>query len=262
MKELSIEQKAKAYDEALKVLHKYDGANIMFTQDLKEEMFPELKESEDERIRKRIYDYINVTLDDNESTEKEKWLAWLEKQGEQKSQGKSVLEAFKEEKVDNANKVEPKFKVGDWIVWQDKCYKVNYNGCGYELVDQNGLSTSLEYGNIDENARLWDITKDAKEGDIIYAESKFAIFDFIVIFSKLENKKVWVYCSVCSDDDYYGDDLDHWEFDSDKGFIDLDSYKFYPASKELCDILFKSMKENGYKWDGNIIKSLTTSRKY
>lgn len=84
MKELTIEQKAKAYDEALKVLHKYDGANIMFTQDLKEEMFPELKESEDERIRKRIYDYINVTLDDNESTEKEKWLAWLEKQGEQK----------------------------------------------------------------------------------------------------------------------------------------------------------------------------------
>ena len=55
MKELTIEQKAKAYDEALKVLHKYDGANIMFTQDLKEEMFPELKEEdEDERTRKEI----------------------------------------------------------------------------------------------------------------------------------------------------------------------------------------------------------------
>lgn len=54
MKELTIEEKAKAYDEALKVLHKYDSANIMFTQDLKEEMFPELKESEDERIRKEI----------------------------------------------------------------------------------------------------------------------------------------------------------------------------------------------------------------
>ena len=47
-------------------------------------IFPELheSESEDERIRKRIYNYINVTLDDNESAEKEKWLAWLEKQGE------------------------------------------------------------------------------------------------------------------------------------------------------------------------------------
>jgi hypothetical protein len=51
MKIMTIEEKAKAYDEALKVLHKYDGANIMFSQSLKEEMFPELKESEDEKIR-------------------------------------------------------------------------------------------------------------------------------------------------------------------------------------------------------------------
>lgn len=48
--------------------------------------------------------------------------AWLEKQGE-KPQGKSLLEAIKEEPIDNTGKVEPKFKVGQWIVWQDKCYK-------------------------------------------------------------------------------------------------------------------------------------------
>lgn len=42
-------------------------------------------------------------------------LVWLEKRGEQKPQGKSALEAIKEEKVDNANKVEPKFKVGDRV---------------------------------------------------------------------------------------------------------------------------------------------------
>ena len=60
MKELSIEEKAKRYDEALKVLHKYDGANIMFSQSLKEEMFPELKvkESEDERIRKKLLELV------------------------------------------------------------------------------------------------------------------------------------------------------------------------------------------------------------
>ena len=83
MKELSIEQKAKAYDEALKVLHKYDGANIMFTQDLKEEMFPELiEESEDEKIRKSIIAIINNYVD-NSNTFKPKMIAWLEKQGEQ-----------------------------------------------------------------------------------------------------------------------------------------------------------------------------------
>lgn len=245
MKELSIEQKAKAYDEALKVLHKYDGANIMFSQSLKEEMFPELKESEDEKTRAEIVRFIQMEVKDE--IVGNKWLAWLEKQAEQKPQGKSALEAIKEEKVDNANKVEPKFKVGDWIVWEDKCYKVNYDGCGYELVDQNGLSTSLEYGNIDENAHLWTIN-DAKPGDIIYAESKFATFDFIVIFSKLENKNVGVYCDVSSDSDDYSDGLDHWEFDNTKGFIEMDRYNFYPVSKEQRDLLFTKMKEAGYEW--------------
>lgn len=55
-----------------------------------------------------------------------------------------------------ADKVEPKFHKGEWIVWKNKCYKVNYNGCGYELIDQNGLSTWLEYGTVDENAHLWE----------------------------------------------------------------------------------------------------------
>ena len=245
-------------EEAIKIVKSHYPANKQMLNEALEFLIPELKESEDEKIRKDLIAFLdeiwhlgkNANSDKWDKCDCSKWLAWIEKQGEQKSQGKSALEPIKEEKVDNANKVEPKFKVGDWIVWQNKCYKVNYNGCGYELVDQNGLSTSLEYGNIDENAHLWTIA-DAKEGDIIYAESKFAIFNFIVIFSKLENKNVWVYCSVCSDGNYYGDDLDHWEFDSDKGFIDLDSYKFYPTSKEQRDILFKSMEEEGYEWDSS-----------
>ena len=102
---MTTEQKAKRYDEALKVLHKYDGANIMFSQSLKEEMFPELKESEDERIRKALINGFNK-LDKcavwyNGITNGQ-ILAWLEKQ-EQKPQGKSALEAAQEEKADNRN---------------------------------------------------------------------------------------------------------------------------------------------------------------
>jgi hypothetical protein len=77
MKELLIEEKAKRYDEALKVLHKYDGANIMFSQSLKEETFPELKESEDERIE--LLNYLYDVHDDDE--ERARWIAWLERQG-------------------------------------------------------------------------------------------------------------------------------------------------------------------------------------
>ena len=90
MKELTIEQKAKAYDEALKVLHKYDGANIMFTQDLKEEMFPELKEEdEDEKIRKAIIEHFagsHSSMYPYKGFTKEQIITWLEKQDEDKKE--------------------------------------------------------------------------------------------------------------------------------------------------------------------------------
>lgn len=78
---MTIEEKAKAYDHALEVLHKYDDARIMFTQDLKEEMFPELKENEDEMIRKEIIEYFkHYSGGDNISVRFPKWIAYLEKQ--------------------------------------------------------------------------------------------------------------------------------------------------------------------------------------
>ena len=66
---------------------------------------PELKESEDEKIKKRIIALVNAH---GQGRYKDKMLSWFEKQGEQKPQGKSALEAIKEEKVDNANKDEPR----------------------------------------------------------------------------------------------------------------------------------------------------------
>ena len=52
MKELSIEEKAKAYDKALKaavVAHKDEDRHLKATL---ERIFPEIKESEDEKIHK------------------------------------------------------------------------------------------------------------------------------------------------------------------------------------------------------------------
>ena len=84
---MTQEEKAKAYDEALKVLHKYDGANIMFSQDLKEEMFPELKESEYDKT-KRMLDVISYKMSQHQpdifTGEENEWFNdWSEKQCEQ-----------------------------------------------------------------------------------------------------------------------------------------------------------------------------------
>ena len=80
---MTQEEKAKAYDEAIQKLRgmmpnwerlSYNGKT--FLQDLIH-IFPELKESEDEKIRKEILDYID------KATGCKRWIAWLEKQGEQ-----------------------------------------------------------------------------------------------------------------------------------------------------------------------------------
>ena len=100
MKELSIEEKAKRYDEALKVLHKYDGVNIIFSQSLKEKMFPKLKESEDEKIKKSLIRLVKAFYDCNfptpEGFERKDILAWIEKQSEQKSAWSEESSAFKD----------------------------------------------------------------------------------------------------------------------------------------------------------------------
>ena len=88
MKELSIEEKAKRYDEKL------DAARHIYTDpSVKEEdkyyievIFPELAESEDERIRKALIKYFTLS-DDNADYQccgvhYKDIVAWLEKQGE------------------------------------------------------------------------------------------------------------------------------------------------------------------------------------
>ncbi len=225
----------KKYNEALnKAKHALDCDKeglVSTDRVLLESIFPELSESEDEKIRKELIDFVKSSIAGFHQCDR--YLAWLEKQGE-KPQGKSALEAINEEKVDNANKVEPKFKKGKWIVWQNKCYKVNYNACGYELIDQNGLSTSLEYGTVDSGAHFWTI-QDAKDGDVL------SNCHIICIFKRIdEYNNIATYCI----------------YNINEGFVLFDtetigSYQLKPATKEESDLLFQKMREAGFEWDAN-----------
>lgn len=87
MKELTIEQKAKAYDEAVKeaaIAYKDEDRHLKATL---ERIFPELREPEDEKIRKELTEYLKSASGgflETAITCKTfgKWLAWIEKQGE------------------------------------------------------------------------------------------------------------------------------------------------------------------------------------
>lgn len=81
-------QEEKAYDRLIERLKDLKFAyRFSPLSDTIEEIFPELKESEDEKIRKTLYGWVCVEPDDTfkEGFTKEQILAWLEKKGEQKT---------------------------------------------------------------------------------------------------------------------------------------------------------------------------------
>ena len=86
MPELTTEEKAKRYDEAIKIAKskiRYDKDHILNEDDIIA-MFPELKKSEDEIIGKALLEMVNDTKGDdlwiNYNVHKEDAAAWLEKQ--------------------------------------------------------------------------------------------------------------------------------------------------------------------------------------
>jgi hypothetical protein len=90
MKELSIEEKAKAYDEALGRASKLRVQNPFDTvSQMMEYVFPELQESEDEKIKKWLIGYFRQYKKDGiekyaNGLKVESIIAWLEKQGKEK----------------------------------------------------------------------------------------------------------------------------------------------------------------------------------
>lgn len=87
-----MEDYKKKYEDALeraKDLHDNHALGMPFIYETCEQIFPELKESEDEKIRKEIINFINKTISfgvkniDEEFSSKNchDWIAWLEKQG-------------------------------------------------------------------------------------------------------------------------------------------------------------------------------------
>ena len=144
MKEMTIEQKAKAYDEAKARMSKAYNSNRC-TIGYMNEIFPDIEEREDERIRKAIgYAIGQSTHSDGtliNGVYSEEALAWLKKQGEQKTVDEiakevcknkesamaflksagimnekgELAEQYRQDEQKPADKVETKFKVGDVV---------------------------------------------------------------------------------------------------------------------------------------------------
>ena len=143
----------------------------------------------------------------------------LEKQGEQKP----------------TDKAEPKFKVGDWIVYnrndssREILYVYDIRDGRYYFNDNIHFSWSVK--ECEEKSHFWTI-QDAKDGDVLAD-----CFGNICIYQKPSTNTY--YHTHC-----YGN---HKYFIDDGGSHEVAGT--YPATKEQRDILFQKMREAGYEWD-------------
>ena len=178
--------------------------------------FPELKEDENERIRKVLLNDFKNNCSEYycDGVNRDMIIAWLEKQGEQMTK--------------------PKFHEGDWIL-NDVCYPLQIASIKdgmYIFTEGDAMSVSF----VDEHLHLWTI-QDAEDGDVLVNGSNIFIFHY------LSATRLMGYCHVNIDNRRFYDDLGKNEC-----FCLIDAV-VNPATKEQRELLFQKMKEAGYEWD-------------
>ena len=266
---MTQEEKVKAYDNVVNKLRHFIaiGVDPLITRTDVQDFFPELTESEDERIRKTIIRFFK----DNYSNETEmydgsvtvgKAIAWLEKQGEKdkliedkdkliKELGEykvkytqEVISQQLEKQVGQklTDNVEPKFKVGDWITNGDCKCQIAFIDNRYWYSETCVLG---DITSIDKTFHLWTI-QDAKDGDVLTYKNDDV--EWILIYKNIIPESLEVpqdllkYHALFTDTDFY---------DSGIAGMISENYAscFNPATKEQLDILEKAMTASGYEWD-------------
>ena len=248
---MTTEEKARAYDEAIERAKELMNKGYYV---LMPEIFPELKESEDERIRKWLIDTIKAVPDDSiewEKIDKSNVISWLEKQGEQKSVDDltqqeamdiAVAKCFEQNEQNPVDNIEPKFHKGEWITSEESVWQVDeVKTENYLLIDSEGILFAEEIATIDSEFHLWTI-QDAKDGDVLARNSDILSICIFGHFDGISNKFSSFLCHCGLEGDGLAQEL------SINGYYD-DSQDYVPATKEQRDLLFAKMKEAGYKWD-------------
>ena len=190
------------YEEALeKARVEYEKARkqgYTWLMNLLEGMFPEVKESEDERIRKEIIHYILYKADGVSEKQEHEWVAWLEKQKElptndemlrtlrteyEKGVADTIAKYEQEEQKPDfiiPKRIRPKFAVGDTVcrpMWSDHTIREIYIDCNdpvYVCVNDEGLESHISFSEQDEWERkeqkpaVWSEEDERMRNQLVY----------------------------------------------------------------------------------------------
>lgn len=226
---MTDKEKANAYDEAIEKARKLynseeTSAYIKLTC---ENIFPELKESKDEMIKKAIIEFFE-SEDDNTTyslVRKKDIITWLKKQGK------------------NYTDKTPRFKIGDWIVnkFGDSWHIDSIDNKNYQVSDRKGNYNYFPISKQDE-MHFWTM-QDAKDGDLICYRDEISLYkDEIENPNKQETTFGGFIYYCCYDGKRFITNSFYFLTEQDE--IDI-----YPATKEQCDVLIRAMNNAGYEWD-------------
>ena len=190
-------------------------------------IFPELKESEDERIRKGIIELVKQSSEVLNKQNQKDMIAWLEKQSE-------VTKT-------SDQKLKPKFRVGDWITdgyGGGQITSIEDNYPCYKIANfMGGISSSIPF-TVQDEFHLWTI-QDAKDGDALATEDENFTIPFIAIYKSLgrDNLTFNSHFFIGFDGNFYEGEDGH----TIEGI--------HPATKEQRDLLYSKMKQEGFEWN-------------
>ena len=152
------------------------------------------------------------------------------------------LKNKKEPEKPKEEEVEPKFKVGDWVV-----NNTTLNSCHIVKVEHGQyICDDCSFPITKENEyHLWSI-HNAKDGDVLIDKSGSRECPFIFKETKPSDIKTDIlnplavlgYCGIGGAG-----------FTKGSGWGDTANCIYYPATKEQRDLLFQKMKEAGYEWN-------------
>lgn len=245
--------------EAIEIVRDNWPEGRVLLKEALEVLIPELRESEDKRIRERLIKGMKYLSEESSffrDIPKDKVIAWLEKQGKIAEHYEDKLDACTCDSFDkgyravienldkqnpglgeDGDKTETKFKAGDWVVKGDVVAQIFYDQkYAFVGLDTKGNYFVCNYGHVD-SIRPWTI-QDAKDGDVLVSKIDKEPNDFIYLFKGYDQ-----------DGFYSRFYLDAYINEFHEGIYHNNHNIGVPATKEQRELLFSKMKEAGYEWD-------------
>ena len=138
----------------------------------------------------------------------------------------------------SVDKINSKFKVGDWITIDKPCQIINIHDNGNYIVqycdDENTYELSKNF--CESYFHFWTI-QDAKDGDVVQLGQVIAIFK-----KYIGEEKCICYCSFCKNAGF--------EIPIENGEDNVyGCHNAAPAKREYHDYLMNAMNNAGYEWD-------------